>query len=79
VRPLAYDQFDNAHRLSSIGVARTLSPARYRGASAAAALEELTSSDAVRAAAAEGKRKLESRDAVSETVDVILKELTGKA
>jgi UDP:flavonoid glycosyltransferase YjiC (YdhE family) len=79
VRPLAYDQFDNAHRLSSIGVARTLSSARYRGASAAAALEELTSSDAVRAAAAEGKRKLESRDAVSETVDVILKELTGKA
>jgi UDP:flavonoid glycosyltransferase YjiC (YdhE family) len=78
VRPLAYDQFDNAHRLELLGVARTLSPARYRGPAAAAALEELTGSASIREAAAEGKRKLEGEDAVSATVDVVLKELTGK-
>ncbi|HEY7696891.1 MAG TPA: nucleotide disphospho-sugar-binding domain-containing protein, partial [Vicinamibacteria bacterium] len=78
VRPLAYDQFDNAHRLELLEVARTLSPARYRGPAAAAALEELTDSAAVHEAAAQWKRKLEGEDAVSATVDVILKELTGK-
>ena len=78
VRPLAYDQFDNAHRLSRLGVARTLSPARYRGPAAAAALEELTGSEAVRAVSASLKRKLEGYDAVSATADVILRELTGK-
>jgi len=79
VRPLAYDQFDNAHRLSRLGVARTLSPARYRGPAAAAALEELTGSEAVRAVSASLKRKLDGYDAVSATADVILRELTGKA
>jgi UDP:flavonoid glycosyltransferase YjiC (YdhE family) len=78
VRPLAYDQFDNAHRLSRLGVARTLSPARYRGPAAAAALEELTGSESVRAHSASLKRKLEGYDAVSATADVILRELTGK-
>jgi len=77
VRPLAYDQFDNAHRLVRIGAARLLSPTRYRAAAVAAALEELTGSEAVRAALALVKRKLEGYDAVSATADVILKELTG--
>jgi len=77
VRPLAYDQFDNARHLSRIGVARTLSPSRYRGPAAAAALEELTGSEAVRAASESAKGKLEGYDAVSATVDVILRELTG--
>jgi len=78
VRPLAYDQFDNARHLSRIGVARTLSPSRYRGPAAAAALEELTGSEAVRAASESAKGKLEGYDAVSATADVILRELTGK-
>jgi UDP:flavonoid glycosyltransferase YjiC (YdhE family) len=78
VRPLAYDQFDNARRLSRIGVGRTLSPARYRGPAAAAALEELLASGQVRAASAEARRKLEGYDAVSATTDLILEELTGK-
>lgn len=79
VRPLAYDQFDNARRLSRIGVARTLPPSRYRGPAAAAALEDLMGSEAVRAATSSAKRKLEGEDAVSATVDVILRELTGRA
>lgn len=78
VRPLAYDQFDNAHRLERLGVSRTLSPARYRGPAAAAALEELTGSEGVRAASAECRGKLQNYDAVVATVDVILRELTGK-
>ncbi len=42
VRPLAYDQFDNGHRLVRLGAARSLSTARYRARAVAEALEELT-------------------------------------
>lgn len=79
VRPLAYDQFDNAHRLSRMGVARTLSPARYRAPAVAEALEELIRSGATREAAASIKKRVVGYDAVSATSELILKELTGKA
>jgi UDP:flavonoid glycosyltransferase YjiC (YdhE family) len=78
VRPLAYDQFDNAHRLARLGAARTLSPARYRAAAVAAALDDLTRSEAVRKAAAEIQNRMLGRDAVATTTDIILKELTGR-
>ncbi len=79
VRPLAYDQFDNAHRLERIGAARTLTPARYQAPAVAATLDELTASEAVRKAAAEIREKMLGRDEVAATSDVILKELTGRA
>jgi rhamnosyltransferase subunit B len=78
VRPLAYDQFDNAHRLVSIGAARALSPARYRAPAVAAALDELTSSDAIREATASIQKRILGYDAVSSTSAIILKELTGR-
>jgi UDP:flavonoid glycosyltransferase YjiC (YdhE family) len=78
VRPLAYDQFDNAHRLERMGAARTLSPARYQASAVAAALDELTQSEAVREAAASIQKKLSGGDAISSTSEVILRELKGK-
>ncbi len=78
VRPLAYDQFDNAHRLERLGAARTLSPARYRAPAVAAALDELTRSEAVREAALALQKKVLGHDAVSSTSELILKELTGR-
>jgi UDP:flavonoid glycosyltransferase YjiC (YdhE family) len=78
VRPLAYDQFDNAHRLERLGAARTLSPARYRAPAVAAALDELTRSEAVREAALAIQKKVLGYDAVSSTSELILKELTGR-
>lgn len=41
VRPMAFDQPDNAERLVRLGVAEVLRPRRFRAAAAAAALERL--------------------------------------
>jgi UDP:flavonoid glycosyltransferase YjiC (YdhE family) len=79
VRPLAYDQFDNAHRLVRLGVARTIPPARYRAAAVAASLEELIRSEEIREAASSIRERLRGYDAVSATSELILKELTGRA
>ena len=79
VRPLAYDQFDNGHRLVRLGAARSLSTARYRARAVAEALEELTGSESVRETAASLAKRMAGYDAVESTAAVILKELTGKA
>jgi UDP:flavonoid glycosyltransferase YjiC (YdhE family) len=44
IRPLAYDQFDNAARLVRLGVAREISVRRFRTANVAKSLGELISS-----------------------------------
>ncbi|MGI9455433.1 MAG: glycosyltransferase [Aeoliella sp.] len=49
VRPLAFDQFDNSHRLRKLGVAGELRPRQFNVASVAAALQRLTSSKEVAA------------------------------
>ena len=45
VRPMAYDQFDNADRVERLGVARTILPRRFTAARLARALDELLSSE----------------------------------
>jgi UDP:flavonoid glycosyltransferase YjiC (YdhE family) len=47
IRPLAYDQPDNAERVSDLGVARTLYPDRFRAPIVASALHELLNDVAV--------------------------------
>ncbi len=47
IRPLAFDQFDNSARLCRLGVAEQLLPKRFDVDRAGAALERLTSFDAV--------------------------------
>ena len=52
VVPHGHDQFDNAHRVTKLGVARTVYPRRYRAARVAHELERLLGGDyAARAAA----------------------------
>jgi rhamnosyltransferase subunit B len=65
VVPMAYDQLDNAARLVGLGVARSLSPRRFRPKAAARALEELLGSPAV----AEQCRAVAARFAVERPVD----------
>jgi UDP:flavonoid glycosyltransferase YjiC (YdhE family) len=45
VVPHGHDQFDNAHRITKLGVARTLHPKRYRAARVARELARLLGDD----------------------------------
>jgi UDP:flavonoid glycosyltransferase YjiC (YdhE family) len=49
VMPLSHDQYDNAARMVRLGVARTLTPARFRAPAVASALGRLLDSSAVAA------------------------------
>lgn len=53
VRPMGFDQFDNARRVLALGVGRQLLPRRYRPAAVAKALDALVADPAVRARCAE--------------------------
>lgn len=60
VRPMGFDQFDNAQRVLSLGVARQLLPRRYQPAAVAKTLDLLTTDASIRARCADGARKLGS-------------------
>jgi len=72
LRPMAFDQFDNAWRLETLGVARSLTPKRYRAHAVAAALDELMSSQSVQASCRLAAERLAGRQGVSRTCDIIL-------
>ncbi len=74
VRPMAYDQFDNAHQLEELGVARVLLPKRYRASTVATVLEELTRSSAIRNACKLAAGGLTGLDPVAATCDLILEQ-----
>lgn len=71
VMPMAFDQPDNAIRLSRLGVARTLSPGRFSGPRVARRLEALLGSDAVARRAAHIARRFEGIDPIARTCDLI--------
>jgi rhamnosyltransferase subunit B len=58
VRPMGFDQFDNACRVVRLGVARQLLPRRYRPDAVARALDDLTNDPAVRERCAQLARRL---------------------
>ena len=62
VRPMAYDQFDNASRAVALGVARELSTSAYRGARLDATLANLAGSEAARRACAAVAARMNSED-----------------
>lgn len=74
VRPLAFDQFDNARRVSRLGAGRTLASKDYRAETVAAALCSLED-HGVRAATSRAVRLLDGVDGAADTCDLILKEL----
>ncbi len=62
VRPMAFDQPDNAARLASLGVARSLAPAKFSPDAVAAALKHLLASPAVAAACRVNATRLAGAD-----------------
>lgn len=78
IRPVAYDQFDNADRAVRLGVARELSARQFKPQAVAAALDRLTGDMAVRACCAEVAERFTGTDAIADTCDLVLRRLGGK-
>ena len=73
VRPMGFDQFDNARRVMALGVARQLLPRRYRPEAVATALRELVADASVRARCAElAKTLADSPSGIAEAADAVL-------
>ncbi len=71
VMPMTFDQPDNAARLQRLGVARTLPPKRFSGASVARELAALIESAIVARKCADVARRFDSIDPVGQTCDII--------
>ncbi len=73
VRPMGFDQFDNARRVLSLGVARQMLPRRYRPEAVAAALDSLLGDAQVPARCAEVARRMSAeRSGTAVAADVLL-------
>jgi len=71
VLPHAHDQFDNATRLTRLGVAKFIMPKRYKSDYAAQTLGDLIGSERVAARCREVMEKFVGKDAIGETCDLI--------
>lgn len=71
VRPMGYDQFDNAHHLETLGVARQLLPSRYRPAAVADALRHLIEDEPLKARCNTFAHRLVNDDAVGRAADAV--------
>lgn len=78
VRPMGFDQFDNALRLRSLGVAERLLPRQYHPEPLAKALERLTTSPTVLARSSELASRLATEGAsLAQTAEAVL-DLTAR-
>lgn len=66
VRPLAFDQFDNAQRLRTLGVAEEIRPKRFTEARVAESLRRLTTSAKVAANCTKYSAELEANNALGQ-------------
>jgi rhamnosyltransferase subunit B len=73
IRPMGFDQFDNALRAMRLGVARQLLPRRYGPESAAAAIRALTTSEEVRTRCREVAGRLGQGGGVDAACDAVLR------
>jgi len=71
IRPMAFDQFDNARCLIRLGVARELFVSRYKSRAIARDLERLISDPTIAAACSRVQTRLHGHDAVSSTCDLL--------
>lgn len=71
IRPMAYDQFDNASRASRLGVAAELLPRLYRGARLDAALRRLLGDTAMQANCDQVAARIEGQDGLQSTCDAL--------
>lgn len=72
IRPMGFDQYDNALRAVKLGVARQLLPPSYRPQNVAKALGELLSSADVRMRCAKVARLTTASKGIGATCDAIL-------
>lgn len=72
MRPTGFDQFDNARRVMTLGVARQLLPRHYKPAAVAKALHELGTEPAIRARCAELASLSSSTSGITEAADALL-------
>ena len=73
LRPMAYDQFDNAHQVQRLGVGERLLPAQYAPTVVARALERLARDNALHARCAEVAWSCRADgDAISAACDAVL-------
>ncbi|MFG6414386.1 glycosyltransferase [Roseateles sp. DC23W] len=78
VRPMAYDQFDNAHQVQRLGVGARVLPVDYTPAVVAQALERLTADGALRNRCEEvAARCRADGDAISAACDAVLSVIRG--
>jgi rhamnosyltransferase subunit B len=73
IRPMGFDQFDNASRAVRLGVARQLLPRRYRAQTAARALDELITSAQVRERCRQMSQQMTGIEGARATCDAILR------
>ena len=71
VTPFAHDQFDNAHRLQRLGVARVIDADRYNPDSAAPVLGSLLTDKSVKQSCWEIATRIENSDPVTRTCELI--------
>ena len=73
VMPMAYDQLDNATRLERLGVAKILHRKKFRGPKVAEYLQELLSSEQVRANASQCAAGMDGQHSLEESCAVLEK------
>jgi UDP:flavonoid glycosyltransferase YjiC (YdhE family) len=71
IRPMAYDQFDNASRACRLGVATELLPRSYRGTRLDAALRGLTDNQAMRTACEQLAGRIEGQDGLRMACEIL--------
>jgi len=71
IRPLAYDQPDNAERATRLGVARTILPQDFSVASVSRDLSHLLNNDEVKSRCRELASRVQSEDGVEKACDAI--------
>jgi len=71
IRPMAYDQFDNASRACRLGVAKELLPRAYRGPRLDAALQGLLGDASIRAACRQAAVRMEGEDGLRAACDAL--------
>lgn len=71
IRPMAYDQFDNASRACRLGVATELLPRSYRGARLDRALHALLGDPAMQARCKQVATRFEGEDGLRRACDVL--------
>ncbi len=79
IMPMAFDQHDNARRLERLGVARSLSPRKFRGPAVARALGELIGSPSLATACRTASERLESEPSLGQACRWIEQAVSGGA